>query len=214
MYATAQEMRGEGIEPGAASDIRVETAIRNASALIDKFTRQWFEPRRKLLTLDGRGVATLFLRIPIIGVERVSADGRELAASEYVAYSSEWDRKNPRIVRRSGVFPKGRANVEALGTFGFVDTSFGADDKPIYSTPEPIRWACRRLVVLDLLSPAAPRYDEEATDAKTRLRLAAENTDGHSYSLVKETRPAPFTGDADIDAILLAFATPLSVGGA
>ena len=213
MYATVQEIRGEGVEPGAASDLRVETAIRNASALIDKFTRQWFEPRRKLLTLDGRGAATLFLRIPIIGVERVIVDGRELAASEYAAYSSSGPEESAHR-QKSGSFPKGKANVEALGTFGFVDTSLDADGKPSYSTPEPIRWACRRLVVLDLLSPAAPRYDEEATDAKTRLRLAAENTDGHSYSLVKEARPAPFTGDADIDAILLAFAGPLSVGGA
>lgn len=214
MYATVQEIRSEGIEPGAASDSRVDIAIRNASALIDKFTRQWFEPRRKLLTLDGRGAATLFLRIPIISVERVSVDDRELAASEYAAYSSEWDRKNPRVVRKSGNFPKGKANVEMLGTFGFVDASVDADGKPVYSTPEPIRWACRRLTVLDLLSPTAPRYDEEATDAKTRLRLAAENTDGHSYSLARETRPAPFTGDADVDTILLSYSAPSSVGGA
>ncbi|HHV62117.1 MAG TPA: hypothetical protein GXX51_05705 [Firmicutes bacterium] len=199
MYATVQEIREEGVAPEEASDARIEAAIKRASDLIERLTGQWFEPREKTLILDGNGGFTLFLGVPVISLSGVKIDGRAVDLALLRVYNSPEDRKNPRIHFSWG-FPKGKRNVEVTGTFGYVEEDG--------STPELIRYACRRLVVKDL----APLSDMDAQEERKRARVISETTDRHSYTLAQDQRFSGLTGDPEVDGILVEFMAPPGVG--
>lgn len=197
MYATVPEIRAEGVTAEQASDAQVEIAIRRATVLIDTLTGQWFEARTCTFRLDGPGAPTLFLRVPVISVQEIRIDGQPIDLAEVVVYNSVQDRRNPRLYYAPG-FPKGKGNVEVVGSFGYVEQDG--------STPELIKYACRRIVISNL----APLTDKDAQEEKKRVRIASETTDGHSYTLAKDERPAGLTGDPEVDSILAQFmATPI-----
>jgi len=197
MYATVPEIRAEGVTAEQASDAQVEAAIRRATVLIDTLTGQWFEPQDCTFRFDGPGASTLFLKVPVLSVREVKVDGQSVDLAEVVVYNSAKDRRNPRLYYAPG-FPKGKGNVEVAGSFGYVEQDG--------STPELIRYACRRIVVSSL----APLADRDAQEERKRVRIASETTDGHSYTLVKDERPAGLTGDPEVDGILAQYmATPI-----
>lgn len=210
MYCTVQEIRDEGVAPEQATDARITMAIKLAGALIDKITGQWFEPRELTLVRDGRGGCILHLPVPVISVLELKVDGEVLDPKDYVVYSSPEDRRNPKIYC-SRSFPRGRRNVEIAGVFGYVDQETDeAGQVAAFVTPEPIRHACRRLVIREL----GLLGDPEAQDERRRARVASETTDGRSYSLALEQRFSGFTGDPDVDGILVGFVRPPAIGGA
>lgn len=79
-------------------DDTVTFLIASAQALIEKFCGRTFEEESGLtVTLDGRGVTTLFLRkTPVTAVNQVTEDGTVLAADDFMFYS------DGRLIRRSG----------------------------------------------------------------------------------------------------------------
>ncbi len=197
MYATVPEIRAEGVTAEQASDAQLEIAIRRATALIDTLTGQWFEARDCTFRFDGPGAPTLFLKVPVISVREVKVGGQPIDPGQVVVYNSVQDRRNPRLHYAPG-FPRGKGNVEVAGSFGYVEQDG--------STPEPIKYACRRIVVLNLASLA----DKDAQEERKRVRIVSETTDGHSYTLAREERPAGLTGDPEVDSILAQFmATPI-----
>lgn len=197
MYATVPEIRAEGVTAEQASDAQVEAVIRRAVVLIDTLTGQWFEARTCTIRFDGTGTPTLFLRVPVISVQEVRISGQPIDLAEVVVYNSVQDRRNPRLYYAPG-FPKGKGNVEVVGSFGYVEQD--------NSTPELIKYACRKIVISNL----APLTDKDAQEEKKRARIVSETTDGHSYTLAREERPAGLTGDPEVDSILAQFmATPI-----
>lgn len=76
-YASVDDLRVEGVPP-EVSDALLQTRIRRASALIEKYTRNWFYPRQCVFHLDGSGSGILQIEHPIIAVTevRVSYDNR------------------------------------------------------------------------------------------------------------------------------------------
>lgn len=194
MYATVDELRN--VAPESTTDAQIELAIQMATELIDRITGQWFEPRRVVRVYRSKGGTTLHLPVPVIEVRSVTISGvLEPAANYRVTH----DARNPRILHRYG-WPKGRATIEVDADCGYV-----AEDG---TTPAPIRYACQRLASMYLLP------EEDRQELRQQARVISESTDGHSYTLAKDERPASLTGDPEIDGILMSYMRLPSVGGA
>lgn len=76
MYASVQELRDEGVTLSQASDDQLLARIARCTALIDRWTGRWFEPRAKTLLLDGSGGAILQLGPPIISISELKLLGQ------------------------------------------------------------------------------------------------------------------------------------------
>lgn len=165
--------------------------IKRASRLIDDWTGWFFEPRMKTFRLDGNGRDMIDLPVPVIRLESVKVDGQDIPLSRIVVYSQDDDRFDPRMYNGWG-WPKGRQNIVIEGEFGFVE-----DDG---SPPEAIQTACMMLVEWLMKSP-----DE-------RRRVSQESGEGAQIIYEKDYRFAGFTGDRDIDSLLIQYARPLAMG--
>lgn len=193
-YCTVAELRAEGVTQEQADDTRLQGLIDRASAMIDAWTGQWFEPRTKTFVLDGQGQEDLPLPLQPIAVDSVTADS--LPISGYVVYD---DPEDPYLHLADG-WPVGRGNIVVRGTFGRVDDAGKA--------PLLIKLACMRLVIREL-----PKLtDAGAQEDRLRARIAQESTAGHSYTLRAEVRPNSLSGDPEIDSILALFRAPVGGG--
>ena len=194
-YCTVEDIRAEGISEEDYSDDQLEELIAVSCNFIDSITGQWFEPREKVIRLDGRGGQNLVLPVFLSAVDYVKI-GLDYV-DDYVLYNRMEDRSYPKIFRCSG-WPKGRLNIEVSGTWGYVEEDG--------STPPAIRWAAMKLAIYNF--PALS--DTEAQEEKNlRGLLVSETTDGHSYSLSNEVVSSlsseAITGDAEIDRILKSY---------
>jgi hypothetical protein len=117
-------------------------------------------------------------------------------------------RHNPRIIRADG-WPLG-AKVAITGQWGCCDVS-EADGVRTFAVPAAIRRAALSLVLRSAPKMSDPEYEA----ARLRSRIQSETTDGHSYTLRGEGQSvqAPFTGDVEIDSILLFFRAPIRIAG-
>ncbi|OGR01276.1 MAG: hypothetical protein A2284_18445 [Deltaproteobacteria bacterium RIFOXYA12_FULL_61_11] len=210
MYATVTDLREEGVNEAMASDARLCSLLHEAGAIIDRTTGWFFEPRSLTLTLDGRGHPTLETPVPLIRLDRLMVGGQSLSTTldELLILGAPVGPgfSGPFLVRLDGTpFPRGRGNVVAEGLWGFTEPN----TLPEGGTPLEIRRACL-LLVLRLLHPMA---GDEAAEAKNRWRVLEERTRDQSYKLAPLQLPGPFTGDWEIDGILLRYRRPLGMGG-
>ena len=97
--------------------------------------------------------------------------------------------------------------MEVEGLWGYTED----DGSETGRTPVEIRRACMMLVLRGL--PLLGDVDA-AGDARSRWRIIEERTRDQSYKLDRETRPAPLTGDPDVDAILGRYRRPPALGAA
>jgi len=235
-YCPIQDLRDEGFTTQQVSDARLARLIELASRYIDSVTERFFEPRQQILEVDGRGTPDLLLGEPIIAVEAVEILDQGIGGvpvtgvadpSSYRVYNRHLtqrlgkpdDRDNPKIsFLRDGVeprpllsrgffFPRGVQNIRVTGVFGYTE----ADGSPSGRTPLLIREVCKRLVVRDLplLSDTGRRED-----AQRRWRLIQEKTRDQSYRLDKLVLTGAFTGDPEIDNVLVQFKRPADLGAA
>lgn len=235
-YCPLQDLRDEGFTTPQVSDARLAHLIELASRYIDSVTERFFEPRQQTLELDGRGGADLLLDEPVIAVEEIEILDQGIGGvpvtgivdpSSYRVYNRHLtqrlakpdDRDNPKIsFLRNGIeprpllsrgffFPRGVQNIRLNGLFGYTE----ADGTPTGRTPLLIRDVCKRLVVreLPLLSEAGKRED-----AQKRWRLIEEKTRDQSYKLDKLVLRGAFTGDPQIDNVLVQFKRPAELGAA
>jgi hypothetical protein len=209
MYATVADLRAEGVTAAMAADDRLASLIEEAGKTIDRMTGWFFEPRAMTLALDGRGSPTIEPPVPVIRLDRLAIAGGEVALSDVVVMGAPvapgFD--SPRLTLADGrCFPCGRGNVVAEGLWGFTEP----DGTPVGRTPLEIRRACM-LLVLRLLHPLA---GEASADARNRWRILEERTRDQSYRLdgIKDT--GPFTGDFEIDSIILRYRRAAGVGAA
>jgi hypothetical protein len=211
MYATVTDLRAEGVTEAMAPDARLASLIEEASRTIDRITGWFFEPRALTLTLDGRGNPTIEPPAPPIRLDRLTVGNRHLSLDPYdiivVGAPVAPDFVAPRItLKRRHIFQCGQGNVTAQGLWGFTEP----DGTPQGRTPLEIRRACILLVLRQLY----PLAGEASTDARNRWRILEERTRDQSYRLdgVKDT--GPYTGDPEIDGILLRFRRPAGLGAA
>lgn len=194
-YCTIDDLRAEGVSQEDYSDEQLEELISVSCNFIDRITGQWFEPREKVIRLDGRGGKNLVLPIFLSAVDyvRIGLD----YVDDYVVYNRLEDRVYPKIFRCSG-WPRGRLNIELSGTWGYVEEDG--------TTPPAIKRAAMKLALYNF--PALS--DSESQDENAiRGLLLSETTDGHSYTLsdsaVSEAYTGAITGDAEIDRILKSY---------
>jgi hypothetical protein len=211
VYATVADLRAEGVTPLQADNARLGRLILEAGQFIDRVTGWYFEPRAMTLQLDGRGTPTLEPPVPPIELWRLAIDGHEVSLnpSSVIVVGAPvgpgFDA--PRLVLRDGrVFPRGQRNVQAEGWWGYTEP----DGVPSGRTPLEIRRATMLLVLRGL----PPLADAEAVDARNRWRVVEERTRDQSYRLGSNGTPGPFTGDAEIDAVLLRYRRPPGLGAA
>lgn len=238
-YCFLQDLRDEGFAPELLPDARLAALIQLASRYIESVTERFFEPRRQILDVDGRGASELLLGEPVIAIERleiVSHRGPRppgvpmspgIEPESYRVYNRHItqglakpdDRDNPKIAfARHGDGPR-----PLVGSgFGFPPGSrnvrvtglFGYTDfdgSPTGCTPLLIREVCKRLVAreIPLLGDTGRRED-----AQRRYRLIQEKTRDQSYTLDKLQLHGALTGDPEIDTILIQFKRPADLGAA
>lgn len=191
-YCTVEDFRGEGITEEEYSDEQLEKLIALSCNFIDDVTGQWFEPREKIIRLDGRAGQNLILPVFLPVIEFVKVGGEFI--DDYVLYNRIQDRAYPKIFRNAR-WPKGIFNIEVSGTWGYVEEDL--------STPYDIKRAAMRIALMNF-----PALNDTEAQEENNLRglLVSETTDGHSYSLsgnaVENLYESSITGDVEIDKIL------------
>lgn len=221
-YATLADARAEGVTTPQADDTRLQRLLDDATELIDTITGWWFAARSLTLSLDGSGAPHLHLPAPIVSLTSVTLCGTALTLTagtgEVIVYGALTDpmseRRNPKLMRRSGSdryplkWPRGSKNIVIVGSFGMTDSTGSAP-------PREIREVCLRLAIrsLSLLTNAGGQALRAAGD------VVKETTDGHSYELAGAVAGAAgswrrngWTGDPDIDTVLMRWRAPISGG--
>lgn len=227
-YAFVSDFRSEGISPAQASDARLQALISSASRYVERITARFFEPRAQTLTLDGTGSKTLALGQPIIAIESAAIDSSpysiadlHLDVSLYKVYNRHLtqglfipdDRDNPKLEffsfggSQGIVWPRGAQNVTVRGVFGYTEP----DGSLVGRTPTLIRHATKLLVMRELAPLGSV---DKREDAQRRFRLTSERTRDQSYTLEALQLHGSFTGDPEIDNILVAFQRPADFGAA
>ena len=105
------------------------------------------------------------------------------------------------------VWLPGVQNVVIDGVYGYTDP----DGTPAGRTPELIRHVTKLLVMRELPAMADFAWRE---DRRQRWRLTSERTRDQSYNLDALRAQGIFTGDPEIDALLVAYQRPPQLGAA
>ena len=230
-YTTVSSLRDEGVTTDMASDARLQKLISLMSQRFDNWTGRWFEPRSRVLLLDGRDTHSLLLDIPIIRITKVLllySDFRITGENEldldglriYNRHLTQGllqpdDRENPRIewstTPNCGYWPQGNQNIQVEGVFGYTDPDGSAYGR----TPPDVQRAVELLVVRDL----KPLGDIDGRfTAQRRYRVTSMTTRdqsiawGSSGSGTQAT--GAFSGDPEIDNIVAQYCRPPLMGSA
>jgi hypothetical protein len=196
---------------------------------IENYTKQFFEVRAQTLLLDGRGNPVLRCPSPIISltsVKLLDPEGTEIqtfASTDYKIYNRHLggpghpdDRYNPRIELTAALrypslkmrdFPKGQKNVQLVGNFGFTEYD-GVTANGI--TPVEINYITRLMVIRE----CAKASDWNTRRARMKQHLVtSETSDGVSYTMNRMEIGA-FTGDPEIDRVLMRYRRSPALGAA
>lgn len=238
-YALLSDLRAEGITSTTLSDIRGLSLIRVASTLVERYTRRFFEPRFRTVTIDGSAGPTLFLQDPVIVLSSAAIDDQTVDSSDsYQVFNRHItegltnpdDRDNPRVtfvrivrnLQRLNVYDRpwnnkalwwpGARNVSLTGLFGYTDPD---DSCQVGVTPELVKRVTMMIVVreLGLLSNTDDRFDAQnnyrTKDMRTRDQSISFGPVGSSTATMVR---GEFTGDPSIDSILEMYIAPPFIG--
>lgn len=192
--------------------------------------------------MNGNGVRELTLDIPVIRLDFLGIENQAFlfaqltwieldavrvynrANQEGVIGGGDDDRENPRIgftvagriveTIASGlypaprIFPRGRLNIMLFGVFGYTDYD-PSGQNPLGVTPPLIQVACKRLVERDLLQDASIC---EKLNMQNLYRVTSDSDSGTSVSLSDLWLKGRFTGNPEIDSILVAYQRPVKIG--
>ena len=211
MYASVADLRAEGVTLQAATDARLEALIAEASAFVDRATGWFFAPRALVSRMDGRGAPTLEPPAPVLRLDALVVEGRPLSLdpADLVVVGAPvapgFDA--PRFTLRYGrVFPRGEGNVTAAGLWGYTEP----DGTLLGRTP----LAIRRVTMLLVLRLVAKLADDDGS-TRSAWRLLEERTRDQSYRLASPLEAGVvFTGDAEIDNVLVRYRRPAGLGAA
>lgn len=145
VYTCPTFLTNEGFNLDAMTDQAKWRIVRNASAMIDALTRQWFNGEPGPWYIDGKGrrIIAHKANIPIHGVSNIEvvADRTTYANSKFPSHTlqptfaeevtglptgttlaaTEWVAHNRAIQRVTGDFPGGGRNIKIQAVFGWVD---------------------------------------------------------------------------------------------
>jgi len=150
-YCTIQDVRDEGYANPPLTDAMVQRGIDLATDMIDRITRQWFEPRWCLFSFDGERYPEIHLDVPIILLAKATEfkDGTStvIHLPDLMVYNRHLtrgqtapdDRANPLLsydeayitprFRRNGLydsrFVRGKKNIRLFGIFGYTELGPG-----------------------------------------------------------------------------------------
>jgi hypothetical protein len=189
MYCSIVELRA--YEPKVtAADEAVTLDIQLAMNIIDRETRQWFEPRTKTLQLTGNNIKDLVLPAPAIGITSIKIDDEELDSEYYKVVQDDLRSMAPMLRHKTSVWPQD-SEIEVEGSFGFV-----GDDK--VSTPPEVKRLCM------ILAAKISLKDMESDQIKS------ERIGDYSYSKADEANQT-FMGSAEAH-LLMKGLVRLSIG--
>ncbi len=133
------------------------------------------------------------------------------------------DRANPRISFKrpdrefarlhaligERVFYQGKQNVRVKGVFGYTDW----DGTSLGKTPDLICHACKLLVIKKIapLGDTDAQADAQGAGAIRRLKTRDQEIEYQNRKAVGGLTEGPFTGDFEIDNILMMFARPMDI---
>lgn len=235
-YCGVTDLRDEGFADPPYTDERITTLCDLATRYVDKVTGRWFEARTfddtNPLMLDGKNSRTLHLMIPIIRLDKLEIENQGLVSSDLTDINLDYvrtynrhlsgmtqpdDRENPRIsfveagriaetvatglYPAPHVFPHGRQNIVLEGVFGYTDPDGSATGE----TPRLIKRACVLLVVRDL------RLESDACEKlndRNRWRIIMDKEDTTTVRLQELWLKGAFTGNPEIDTVLMAYKRP------
>ena len=216
MYIDVQAIRDEGIDEDQMSDEKVEEYIKNWSAYVDVITGQFFEEESLEVIMEGNGLRTLFLTLPIIEVSElyINEEDDPLDSGLYIVFNSVVypdDRRNPKIKLKESTF-QSQYLQKIVGKFGFVDSEG--------NTPRLIAKVVKKMalksIYAKIASEGSASGSEETTSTGIILR---EKTDGHEIwyaqpdSSVVTPTGAKATGDMEVDEILRNHKRAISISG-
>ena len=98
-YCTIAEIRAEGFTAAQFDDARVQSMIDLATIIIDKITRRFFEPRDKVITVDGKGTPDLLLNDPIISITEVKIRSQNITGSDTIVDTDEFEVYNRHLTQ-------------------------------------------------------------------------------------------------------------------
>ncbi len=229
IYALVADMRDEGVTGDAASDVRVQTALVVASRMIDRITGRFFSPRYSVYRFDGRDGRKLTMWDPIIALEELVVESElvtpiatPITLDDVRVYNRHIsqnmtnpdDRNSPKIefVELEGVrwfgglkFPSGVQNIKVTGLFGYTEH----DGSGVGKTPDLIRHVAKLLALREI-----PELTETScrADARDQWRVTEERTRDQTVKYAAPTKWGQWTGDAEIDQILVMFMRPPDLG--
>jgi hypothetical protein len=241
-YALVSDLRDEGVTTTEATDARLARLILLASQYVDRVTGRFFEPRPMTLTVDGSGDRAQLVGHPIIAVNQAQMfvgtfsefSVLPVDPAMYRVYNRHLsqglldpdDREDPKLEflhwsdllgahttpagylgLGSLVWLPGVQNVIIDGLFGYTDP----DGTAIGSTPDLIRHVTKLLVLRE-----SPKMTDltRREQRQNRWRLTSEHTRDQGYNLGPLQLNGPYTGDPEIDNILVAYQRPPQFGGA
>jgi hypothetical protein len=234
-YCLLSDIRDEGVTTTQASDERVQMLIRTWSRYIDKITGRWFEPRELTIDVDGYNGRDILLDIPIIAIRAIysgwdgdvwSVNSQPLDVGDYRVYNRHLtqgllmpdDRENPKISmvgamigfrRLSGAnFADGQQNIRVVGTFGYTEGA-GPGYANAGGTPDLIRYVCKRLVIRNIHKLGVASTTVTAIQPDRIIRM---KTRDQEVEMARLAMHGAFTGDPEIDQVLVQFVRPPILG--
>ena len=222
LYITVEQFRDRTkFTEDDAIDQDIHDALVLAQQILERATRQWFEPRGPYtFSVDGTDSDALHFAVPIISIDELKINNSETATplESYRVYNGRGrpidDRKNPRIKLRSPfndpgifeapligsghIFRKGRQNQVITGTFGYVDE----DDEGKLVTPPAIIRALVKLTAEKLGQPIGKKTGTVSLPSTIGGIVAEEWTDGHKkkYSVPALGGRRPGLSGVSLDA--------------
>lgn len=214
-YIDVEDVRKEGIPTEKTND-QINSRIVKWEAIVEQLTGQFFyelEPGE--LIFDGNDSRLLHFNVPLVEVTSLKINDETVAleADEYRAYVGtnpiQDDRRNPKIaltpLRNSvfsthpGIFVKGLDQL-VTAKWGFVESDS--------STPEPIKAAVTKLVVLDIKD-----YFESLDEPRGVTPLRREKTDGHEIEYTQIANQQQFWAmmPNDIASVLALYRSPIKI---
>jgi hypothetical protein len=241
-YALVSDLRDEGVTDSDATDARLARLVLLASQYVDRVTGRFFEPRPMTLTVDGSGGRIQLLGHPIIAIRSVKMFVGMFAElgvlpvipSFFRVYNRHLtqalldpdDREDPRLEffhwsdllgvhatpaghlgLGSLVWLPGVQNVVIDGLFGYTDP----DGTQVGRTPDLIRHVTKLLVMREIPKMTDLTRREER---QKRWRLTGERTRDQGYNLEALRLHGSYTGDPEIDNVLVAYQRPAQAGAA
>lgn len=236
-YCTVSDLRDEGYDANAASDLRLLRSIMLASKQIENYTQRFFEPRFLNATVDGTGGRAIQCGDPIIAVESITLgnpvqstiglgslrvfnrhlsqrmtnpDDRLDPKIEFVHFKDIFGRQRSASIDsplfgvpfRDLFFPAGVQNVNVNALFGYTDWDGSASG----DTPMMIRHVAKLMAARELR-----KLTDDRREDRLRHRLTSERVRDQSYNRETLTE-GPFTGDREIDDVLLTYRRPIYMG--